>query len=122
MRGSSSTQRIVKPPARSRAWKRVRGTGAISRSSTWTPAAFSPDAKARFRVRDAREASRLAATIAPFLSVEPYAMARRTASSGVTSTFTSPRTPRRPKRVRAALVSQTTEEFTMAPDSTVLDG
>ena len=54
-----------------------------------------------------------------FLRVVAKAMASRTASSGVMSTFASPDTPRRPNRLRAPRDSQTIDELMMAPGSTV---
>ena len=50
---SSGLRRTVTPPwARSeRTWNRVRGTGASSRSSTWTPDRLRPDITARLSVR-----------------------------------------------------------------------
>ncbi len=49
-------------------------------------------------------------------------MATRAASSGVMSTLASPATPSRPNRLRAPRDSQTMDELTTAPVSTVLNG
>ena len=51
-----------------------------------------------------------------------HAMTSRTASSGLMSTLARPRTPSRPNRERAPRDSQTIDELTMAPASTVLNG
>ena len=71
--GSSGLSRTVTPPwARSdRTWKRVRGTGASSRSSTWTPDRLRPAMMARFSVRPTREVSRLQQTVEPFFRLVP---------------------------------------------------
>ena len=49
-------------------------------------------------------------------------MERRTASSGLMSTLARPCTPSRPKSERAPRDSQTIDELTVAPASTVLNG
>ena len=103
-------------------WWRVTGTVATSRSSTFTPAALQPTIMARLSTRAARLVSREAVTVAPFSRVEAQAIDSRMASSGLMSTLAMPRTPSRPKRVREPRDSQTMEELTMAPDSTVLNG
>ena len=74
------------------------------------------------RVRAVRLVSRLAHTTEPRLSELPYAIASRTATSLVMSTFASPRTPRRPNRVRAPRASHTIDDVTSAPSSTIFDG
>jgi hypothetical protein len=66
--------------------------------------------------------SRLVVTTDPRFRAVPYAMATRTATSGVTSTFARPRMPRAPKMVRAARLSHTIDEFTTAFASTALNG
>ena len=52
-----------------RTWNRVTGTGAISRSITFTPAAFRPAITARLRARAARLESREVVTVDPFFIV-----------------------------------------------------
>ena len=71
--GSSGLSRTVTPPwARSdRTWKRVRGTGASSRSSTWRPDRLRPAMIARLSVRPTRDVSRLQQTTDPFLRLVP---------------------------------------------------
>ena len=71
--GSSGLRRTVTPPwARSeRTWKRVRGTGASSRSSVWTPDRLRPAITARLRVRATRDVSRLQQTTEPFFKLVP---------------------------------------------------
>ena len=103
-------------------WNRVTGTVAASRSSTLTPAALQPTMIARLSTRAARLVSREVVTVAPFSKVEAQAIDRRTASSGLMSTLARPRTPSRPNRDRAPIDSQTIEELTVAPASTVLNG
>ena len=103
-------------------WNRVTGTVAASRSSTLTPAALHPTMIARLMTRAARLVSREVVTVAPFSNVDAQAIDRRTASSGLMSTLASPRTPSRPKSERAPIDSQTIEELTVAPASTVLNG
>ena len=76
----------------------------------------------RLSARATRLVSRLVVTTAPFLSEVPYACASRVATSEVMSTFASPETPRRPNSVRAPRLSQTIDEVTTAPASTVLNG
>ena len=56
-------------PCDRRTWKRVTGTGAISRSVTSTPPAFSPAITARLRARAARLESRDVVTVDPFFMV-----------------------------------------------------
>ena len=70
---SSGLRRTVTPPwARSeRTWNRVSGTGASSRSSTWTPDRLRPHITARLSVRATREVSRLQHTTDPFLRLVP---------------------------------------------------
>jgi hypothetical protein len=101
---------------------RVTGTLATSRSSTSTPAAFSPAIIARLSIRADRLESRDVTTVVPFGRAVPYAIATRTASSGVTSTLARPFTPSRPKRLRAPLLSHTMLLLTIAPSSIVLNG
>ena len=93
-----------------------------SRSSTLTPAALQPTMMALFRTRAARLVSREVVTVAPFSKVDAQAMDSRTASSGLMSTLARPRTPSRPNSDRAPIDSQTMEELTVAPASTVLKG
>ena len=102
--------------------KRVTGTEAISRSSTLMPDALSPAIIARLSMRAERDESRDVMTVEPFLSVVPHAIASLTASSGLMSTLARPATPSRPKRLRAPRLSQTIDELTTAPASTVLNG
>ncbi len=59
--------------------------------------ACSAEMTARFSARAPREWSRAVVTVKPSLSVVAYAPARRTASSGVISTFRIPVTPRAEK-------------------------
>ncbi len=122
--GSSGARRTVAPPrlAEVRMWCRVTGTVATSRSSTFTPAALQPTIIARFSTRAARLVSREAVIVVPLSRVEAQAMARRTTSSGLMSTLAIPRTPSRPNRDRDPRDSQTMDELTMAPASTVLNG
>ena len=122
--GSSAASRTDTPPEppSMRIPKRVTGTVATSRSATSTPVALRPTIIARLRTRAARLVSRDATTVEPFFIVVPYAMARRTASSGEMSTLARPATPRRPNKLRAPRDSQTIDELTMAPCSTVLNG
>ena len=122
--GSSGASRTVIPPrlAEVRTWWRVTGTVATSRSSTLTPAALQPTMTARFSTRAARLVSREAVIAGPLSRVEAQAIDRRTASSGLMSTLAMPRTPSRPKRMREPLDSQTIDELTVAPASTVLNG
>ena len=87
-----------------------------------TPAALQPTMIARFSIRPTRLVSRELVTVAPFSRVDAQAMDRRTASSGLMSTLARPRTPSRPKSDRAPRDSQTIDELTMAPASTVLNG
>jgi hypothetical protein len=61
---------------------------------------------ARLIIRQAAGPSRLATTRAPRLSAVPSAVAKRTAVSGVRSTFTSPDTPSFPNRRDEARDSQ----------------
>ena len=122
--GSCGSRRTVTPAvlADDVTWNLVTGTVAASRSSTFTPAALQPTMIARFRTRAARLVSRELVTVAPFSSVEAQAIERRTASSGLMSTLARPRTPSRPNSERAPRDSQTIDELTMAPASTVLNG
>jgi hypothetical protein len=76
----------------------------------------------RLMMRAAVVASREATTTERFGRVLANAMARRTAVSGVMSTFTSPETPRSPNRARAPLDSQMMLLVTRAPGSTDLKG
>ena len=76
---------------------RATAAGSTRRSATSTPVEASPEIIARLIIRHAAGASRLATTRAPRLSAVPSAAARRTAISGVRSTFTSPETPCLPK-------------------------
>ena len=85
-----------------RTWKRVSGTVASSMSSTLTPDRLMPAMSARLSARAMRLVSRLAVIVAPFGIDVLYAIARRTTTSGLTSTLARPRTPRRPKSVRGA--------------------
>ena len=105
-----------------RTWNRVSGTVDSSRSITCTPLRLRPAISARLSARAERLVSRLVQTTAPFLSAVPYAIASRTATSEVTSTFARPRTPRRPNSVRAPLLSHTIDDVTSAPGSTILNG
>ena len=84
--------------------------------------ACSAEMTARFSARAPREWSRAVVTVEPFLRVVAYAPARRTASSGVISTFRIPETPRAPKRCACPRDSQITEVLTKAPASMVLNG
>ncbi len=122
--GSSGARRTVTPAMESEevTWKRVTGTVAASRSSTLIPAALQPTMMARFNTRAARLVSLEVVTVAPFSKVEAQAMESRTASSGLMSTLARPWTPSRPKSDRAPMDSQTMEELTVAPASTVLNG
>ncbi len=52
-----------------RTWKRVTGTVATSRSSTYSPPAVRPTMIARFSIRAAREESREVVTTEPFGSI-----------------------------------------------------
>ena len=105
-----------------RTWKRVSGTVASSMSSTLTPERLMPAMSARLSARAMRLVSRLVVMVAPFGIDVLYAIARRTTTSGLTSTLASPRTPRRPNSVRAPRLSHTIDDVTTAPDSTVLNG
>ncbi len=100
---SCSKSRTVMPPRLrpERTWKRVTGTVATSRSSTFTPAALQPTIMARLSTRAARDVSREAVMVLPFSSVLAHAIDSRMTSSGLMSTLARPVTPRRPKRVRA---------------------
>ena len=84
--------------------------------------ALSAPCTARLSVRAARDTSREVVTVEPFRSMVAYALASRTASSGVTSTLTRPDTPRGPNSVRCPLDSQITLVLTTAPASMVLNG
>ena len=84
--------------------------------------AFSAPCTARLSALAALETSRDVVTTEPFFSVVAYALARRTHSSGVISTLTSPETPRGPNRVRWPRDSQITLVLTTAPASMVLNG
>ncbi len=77
---------------------------------------------ARLSIRPARLVSRDTTTVESLFMVVPYAMASFTASSGEMSTLAKPATPRRPNRFRAPRDSQTIDELTTAPCSTVLNG
>ncbi len=122
--GSSGASRTVMPAwlEDEVTWKRVTGTVAASRSSTLMPAALQPTMMARLRTRAARLVSRDVVTVAPFSKVEAQANERRTASSGLMSTLARPDTPSRPNSERAPRDSQTIDELTVAPASTVLNG
>ena len=122
--GSSGASRTVTPAmlAEEVTWNRVTGTVATSRSSTLTPAALQPTMMARLSTRAARLVSREVVIVAPFSKVEAQAIDSRTASSGLMSTLARPRTPSRPNSDRAPIDSQTMEELTVAPASTVLNG
>src|SRR5204863_9534909 len=74
------------------------GAGRVRRSTTWTPALFTPDITARLTRRYAAADSRVATTRAPRLRAVPSAAPKRTATSGVTSTLTRPDTWLRVKR------------------------
>ncbi len=87
-----------------------------------TPAALMPAIIARLSMRAERDESRDVTTVDSFLRVVAYARARRTASSGLTSTLARPATPARPNNVRAPRDSHTIEELTTAEFSTVLNG
>jgi hypothetical protein len=71
--GSPSTSRIVRPPTASgrRMAKRVTGTEATSRSSTFTPAALRPAIIARLSIRAERLESREVTTVVSFLRLVP---------------------------------------------------
>ena len=105
-----------------RTWNRVSGTVASSMSSTFTPERLRPPMSARLSARAMRLVSRLVVMVEPFGSDVPYAIARRTTTSGLMSTLARPRTPRRPNSVRAPRLSHTIDDVTTAPDSTVLNG
>src|ERR1035438_6389924 len=122
--GSSGTRRTVMPAMLDDdvIWNLVTGTVAASRSSTLMPAALQPTMIARFNTRAALLVSLDEVTLAPFSKVDAQAMDRRTANSGLMSTLASPCTPSRPNRDRAPRDSQTIDELTMAPASTVLKG
>ena len=77
---------------------------------------------ARLIIRYADGDSRVATTVEPRFSAVPSAAPRRTATSGVTSTFTSPVTPSLPKRRVEARDSQIRLSCRCAPDSTSLYG
>ena len=77
---------------------------------------------ARLSTRAARLVSREVVTVAPFSKVEAQAIDSRTANSGLMSTLARPWTPSRPNSDRAPLDSQTIDELTVAPASTVLNG
>ena len=66
--------------------------------------------------------SREVVTVAPFSSVDAHAMASRTASSGLMSTLARPWTPVPAEQRPGPRDSQTMDELTMAPASTVLNG
>ncbi len=122
--GSSGASRTVTPPrlADVRMWWRVTGTVATSRSSTLTPAALQPTMTARLSTRAARLVSRDDVIVVPFSSVAAQAIESRTTSSGLMSTLAMPRTPSRPNSDREPRDSQTIDELTIAPASTVLNG
>src|SRR6202034_4116366 len=122
--GSSAASRTVTPPQLEvlRMWWRMTGTVATSRSPTLTPAALEPTMIARLSMRAVRLVSREAVTEAPRPRVDTHAMDSRTANSGLMSTLAIPRTPSRPNRERGPLDSQTIDELTIAPASTVLNG
>ncbi|CAM4149505.1 hypothetical protein NOGI109294_26090 [Nocardiopsis gilva] len=122
--GSPGVVRRLMPPATPlcEVWKRATGSGTTSRSRTSMAAAVSALITARLRVRAARETSREVMTTEPFFRVVAYALARRTASSGVISTLISPETPRGPNRERWPRDSQMTFALTTAPASMVLKG
>ncbi len=103
-------------------WCRVTGTVATSRSVTFTPTELHPTMSARLMTRAALLVSREVVITDPFSNEEAHALARRTASSGLTSTFTMPSTPSRPKSVRAPPDSHTIDAWTCAPASTTLYG
>src|SRR5436305_8444060 len=86
------------------------------------PAAFTPPTITRLTTRALRLTSRHVTTTDRLGRRLAYASAKRTAISGVTSTFHRPLTPRSPKRPRAPPDSHTMEDVTMAPGSTVLNG
>ena len=71
--GSSWASRTVSPPRAvgRRMMKRVTGTDATSRSSTFTPTALSPAIIARLSMRAERLESREVITVPPFLSMPP---------------------------------------------------
>src|SRR5215831_14212720 len=98
------------------------GSGWASRSTTLIALALSAPCTARFSARAARDTSRDVVTVVPFFRVVAYALASRTHSSGVISTFTRPDTPRGPNSVRCPRDSQITLAFTTAPASMVLNG
>ena len=120
--GSSGVRRTVRPPwvPLVRMWCRVTGMVATSRSVTLTPTALHPTMSARLRTRAARLVSREVVMTEPFSNDDAHALASRTASSGLTSTLTMPRTPSRPNKVRVPPDSHTMEECTWAPASTTL--
>ena len=106
--GSSGAVRAANPElARAdRAYNRAMGTGASSKSCTWTPAAFTPTTMARLMMRAVRVTSLDATTTERLGSDVAKAMARRMAISGVTSMLTRPVTPRSPNSPRLPLDSQ----------------
>ena len=120
--GSSGLRRTVRPPwvPLVRMWWRVTGMVATSRSVTFTPTELHPTIRARLSTRAARLVSREVVMTEPFSSDDAHALAKRTASSGLMSTLTMPRTPSRPKRVRVPPDSHTMEDCTCAPASTTL--
>ena len=121
---SCEASRTVTPPIEEaeRTWWRVTGTVAASRSSTFTPAALQPTITALLSTRAALDVSREAVMVEPFSRVPAQAMDRRMTSSGLMSTFARPVTPVRPNKDLAPRDSQTIDEFTIAPASTVLNG
>ncbi len=103
-----------------RRWCRVTGTVANSRSLTFTPTELQPTMSARLSTRAMRLVSREAVIDEPFSKPEAQALARRTASSGLMSTFAMPWTPSGPNRVRDPPDSHTMDALTWAAASTTL--
>ena len=97
--------RMVSPPTGLPVlmWNRVTGTVATSRSMTLIPPALSPDMIARLSMRADRDESRDVTTVESTLRVVAKASARRTATSGVTSTLARPTTPFTPEQAAGAL-------------------
>jgi len=115
--------RTMTPPAApSAVTKRATGDGTASRSRTFIALEVSAAMMARLSARAARDASRAVVTVDPFGSVVAQALARRTASSGVTSTLMIPLTPRGPNRLLCPRASKMTLLDTTAPASMVLFG
>ncbi len=100
----------------------MTAAGDTRRSATETPVDVSPTISDRWMRWHALGESRLATTCAPGSSAVPSAAAKRTAVSGVRSTFTRPATPSPANRRLEARLSQTMCSCVCVPVSTSLNG